>query len=382
VAQSNAFSVTVASNAMPSWYPAAAGQVINLSEALGQSSSSFSLLDSLGVNGTTYPAGTWDSRKLDVYSGGALLYESGRPFLHMYGGGHADGSWNGTTKYGPLYGAGANAPAWSIGATPSPPASVVYGSSNGLYADGKPSAQHTYNLPVGVGSRMWMPAPGVSYSDGSNNASGPPTPHYWESATDTWVFPSASAFPTPPGTGAGGGAAYYNGRLYLYKPPGDPELLRIFDIASATWTMDGNYTTLGGDTPALAVDTRRGALLALRNGGAYDTGAYWPNLGNLSIPRRLGMASPPSLTAQSLEYDYDRDVFVVPSASSAAIYEMSASSLAAGNNPAWTTRSFSGPTPTNWGLQGACGRFRYVQELSGYVLVPGAMSAVYFYRAT
>lgn len=371
--------VVSAAASMPSWYPASAGQVIDLSAALGQSTTIFSFLDALNVF-ALYPSGT-DSRRIDIYSGGALIYESGRPFIHAFGGGHNDGSWNGTMKYGPLYGSGSNAPTWSIGATPSPPASVVFGSSNGMYADGKPSSQHTYNLLVGIGSRMWCPAPGVSYSDGSNNASGPPNPHYWEAATDTWTFPGYPAFPTPPGTGAGGGVTAFNDRIYLYKTPGDPQRLRVFDVGAGTWSMDGNDTTLAGDSTALAVDTRRGALLAIASGAAYDTGAYWPNLANLAIPRRGGIAAPPSLSSRALEYDYDRDVFVVPSTSSAVVWEMSASSLAVGNNPIWSARTFSGPTPANVGPQGLAGRFRAVPELKGYISVPGSQSSVYFYRS-
>jgi hypothetical protein len=371
--------VVSAAASMPSWYPASAGQVIDLSAALGQSTTIFSFLDALNVF-ALYPSGT-DSRRIDIYSGGALIYESGRPFIHAFGGGHNDGSWNGTMKYGPLWGSGANTPVWSIGATPSPPGSIVFGSSTGLYADGKPSSQHTYNLLVGIGSRMWCPAPGVSYSNGSVNASGPPTPHYWESATDTWTFPAYPAYPTPPGVGAGGGVTAYNGNLYLYKNPGDPQRLRVFNIAAGTWSMDSNDTTLAGDSTALAVDTRRGALLAIASGTAYDTGAYWPNLANLSIARRTGIAAPPSLISVSLEYDYDRDAFVVPSTSAASVFELSASSLASGGSPSWTTRTFSGPTPTNTGPQGLAGRFRAIPELKGYISVPGSQSSVYFYRS-
>lgn len=374
--------VIAAAPTMPSWYPATAGTIINLSAALGQSTSSFTLLDSLGVNGTTYPAGTYDSRRLDPYSGGALIYESGRPFLHVYGGGHDDGSWNGTTKYGPLWGSGADTPTWSVGASPSPSGSIVFGSSNGRYADNNPSAQHTYNLPVGVGSRMWMPMPGISYSNGSTNASGPSTPHYWDSVDDTWTYPAYSAAPTPPNGGGGGGAAHFNGNIYVYKPPGDPQRLRRLNLTTGVWTMDTVDTTLAGDSSPVAVDTSRGALLVSATSSTYDSGAYWPNLANFQGTRRTGIAAPPSYASRSLVYDQDRDVFVVPSTTTAAVYELSASALASGGSPSWTTRSFTGPTPANWGPQYTCGRFQYVAELRGYVCVPGATSAVYFYRAT
>jgi len=378
---SNLFTVTIASaGSMPSWYPASAGTLINLSSVLGQSTSSFTLLDSIGVNSTTYPAGTYDSRRLDPYSGGALIYESGRPFIHLFGGGHDDGSWNGTTKYGPLYGTGSNTPVWAVGASPSPPASVIKNSANGRYADGKPSSQHTYNIPVGVGPRLWMPAAGISYSN--PGGSGPLTPNYWDSATDSWTFPAWSRFPVPPNIGGGGGSAQYNNNIYLYPPPGDPQRLRVLNLSSGVWITDSVDTTLGGDSPALAVDTRRGALLAIAGSTAYSPGAYWPDLSNLSVARRTNINAPPSLSATSLEYDYDRDVFVVPSTTSTSIYELSASSLASGSSPAWTTRTFSGITPTGLGPQGICGRFRYIQELRGYISVPGGASPVYFYRAT
>lgn len=368
--------VVSAAASMPSWYPATPGTIINLSSVLGDASTQVSAAIAVGAD--AYPAPTYNSARLDPYSGGALVYENGRPFLHCYGGGHDDGSWNGTIKYGPLFGSGSEVPTWSLGAAASPLGSVIKDSSTGLYADGLASAQHTYNFPIGVGSRLWMPAFSGIYSNPM--IGGPRSPYYYDTATGTWTFYSQQ-FPVTGGAGAGGCGVHYNGRIYFYHGAGFEHPLKIFDIATSTWSVEPNaYTFTYGDSAMGAVDTRRGALL-VHGSSAGANGVYWPSLTPPYAGRLTGRARPPSTSTNSMEYDYDRDAFVVPVANSLSVYECSASALAAGGDPAWTTRTFSGATPSVQSGTGTKGRFRAIPEMKGYINVPTYNSPVFFYRA-
>ena len=369
--------VVSAAAAMPSWYPATAGTIINLSSVLGDASTQFSAADAAGA--AAYPAPTYDSRRLDPYSGGALVYNGGRPFLYCYGGGHLDGSWNGIIQYGPLYGAGSNNPTWSLAEQATALATVnAAATDTTVYPDGRPSAQHTYNMLTGLGSRMYAPVIGVVYGSGNGALM---RPYYYDNATDSWNVYAATV-PNTGSTGAGGGCVAYNNRLFFFPGSGFLHPLKIFDIGSSTWSVEPNaYAVTYGDTAMLAVDTLRGALLCHGSSAGSD-GVYWPSLVAPYAGRRTNMVRPPSTASNSMEYDADRDVFVVPVAGSRDVYECSAASLAAGNPGTWSTRTFAGATPSAQAGTGTKGRFRYVPELQGYINVPAAQSQVFFYRST
>lgn len=365
-----------AGGGMPSWYPASAGTIINLSSALGDSSTQRTAAVAAGAG--SYP-GT-ESARLDAYSGGALVYESGRPFLHCYGGGHHDGSWNGTIKYGPLFGSGSNAPTFSLGAAASALGAVRESNSgNGIntYTDGRVPSNHTYNFLVGVGSRMYAVASGSMYGDGNVGSF---RPHYYDTATETWGN-LANTAPNTGSAGAGGGGTAWGGNLYLYHGADFYHPLKICNLATETWTTESGSTYTSGDSAMLAVDTRRGALLVCGSSNGPNC-VYWSSLAPSPTGRRQTIPRPPSTATHSLVYDYDRDVFVVPAAASLSVYELSASALAAGSDPSWTTRTFSGATPAAQAGTGTKGRFQYVPELCGYICVPSAVSQAYFYRAT
>lgn len=369
------FSVAAAPS-MPSWYPASAGAIINLSQTLSDTSTQRSV--ALAVGAGSYP-GT-ESARLDPYSGGALVYEAGRPFLHCYGGGHSDGSWNGTIKYGPVFGAGSNAPTWSLGAAPSALGAVrqcTSGNGNTTYTDGRVPANHTYNWLVGIGARLYAIGASAYYGDGNV---GMFRPHWYDTDTSTWGL-AANAAPNTGSTGTGGGGAAWNGRLYIYHGADFLHPLKIMDLGTDVWSVEPNADTyVSGDSAMLAVDTRRGALLVMGSSSG-PVGIYWPTLTPPYAGRRQTIPRPPSTATHSMVYDYDRDVFVIPAAGSRDVYECSASGLAAGSNPAWTTRSFTGATPAAQAGTGTKGRFQWVSELKGYLCVPSALSDVYFYRA-
>lgn len=379
MAQSNPFTIRRQASSMPSWYPATAGTIINLSQVLGDSSTQRSAAVAAGA--VSYP-GT-SSANLDAFGSAALIYESGRPYLHMHGGGHNDGSWNGTIKYGPLFGAGSNSPTWSVGIQPSAlanvrsctatsPASVGAGST---YLDGRMPAIHGYNGPVGYNGRLYLPRADAIYSSGQVNMQA----YYVDAATSVQtllpVLPAGSANDN----GYNGTAAdFYGDTMAVWTNANGWSQLKILNALTETWTVEPNaVAALFGDRMFAKFDQRRGAFLAHSRTAAH-AGLYWPSV-TPATTRRSGINQPSASDSGTMCYDYDRDVFVVPVAGTLNVQECDAAALYAGGNPSWTTRSFAGVTPPSAVYSG---RFQYIRELRGYIAVPSATSSVYFYRST
>ena len=367
---SSPFYITITD--FPSWYPAV-GAIADIS-----SSTQRDFLSAYGVSdgSTNYPARTYQSNMLDPYSGGVLLRESGIPYFHAMGGGHDDGSWNGTCKFGPLYGAGSDTPAWSIGAPASIPSVIQIGV--GVYSDGKPASQHTYDCIDGSGSCIYAGKISAFYG---NPAGGQTTPYRWDSSTNTWTIWNVSP-PFYDSTGHGGGAAvYYNGKIFYYEGAGYAHPLKAFDINSQTWSQESGDSFVYGDT-MLAFDSNRGALLALGHNSTVRA-VYWADISNFpnNTGRRTTVSTSVDTDSSSLVYNPDEDIFVVPIPGTQSIQYISAATLAAGQSGTWSTRTFTGATPSAQKDTGTFGRFQYIPELKGYINIPKATSHVYFYRS-
>jgi hypothetical protein len=337
----------------PSWYPEEAGVIVEVPDG------DTTILSAALASGGGYDSG--DIAITPPWSGGALVYVDSQPYLVVSGGGHNDGSYNGILKFGPLYGEGSDTPAWSVFLGPSDESDVRI---NGPYADGRQQACHTYNNLVGVGHELFHLSCDGEWGNGSSDD----TPFKFTPAGQ--VGPLA----TNPRSQRYGACAYYEGKIYCGYGTNNWDRLRIYDIADDSWSSESNADFAIQNYVAAAIDTTRGKFL-LTNG---STSYYW-DLATLT--RTSGINAPPSYD-QSLEYDPDRDVFVSVVDGSQTVYEVDAAELAAGNNPSWTSRTFSGDTPSAAEPAGTYGRFRYVSELKGYILVPRQGSGVYFYRST
>jgi hypothetical protein len=349
ISNTGSLTITTASASFPTWYPAVGVSVV-------VPSSSTTAAGAANTNGaSSYPGGT---SLTPPWSGGGLVYVGGLPYLVVKGGGHSDSAYNGMVKFGPLYGTGSNTPSWSLFLTGSGTGAVRNAST---YTDGRQAATHTYNNCVGVVDALYEMATDAYYSQGS-------------AANNAYAFrpTGQTALASNPRSGNYGGVAHYNGNIYYMSGLNLQDQLRIYNIASNSWSTEPNGQFFLTDYPGMAVDTTRGRMY-MTDG---SSGWYY-NLSSLA--RTTGRAAPSGYD-YSVEYDPDRDAFV-SYANALGIRELSASSLASGGNPAWTTRTFTGSAPSAGESAGTYGRFRYVPELKGYVVVPTQSSSVYFFRS-
>ncbi len=346
---------------LPSWAQGASGTITVISSGTTVASAATA---AGAANSTDYPG---DSENLCApWCGGALVDIGGVPYLTVEGGGHTDGSWNGILKFGPLTGAGSNTPTWSVWLPASDPSDVVQNTV--VYTDGRQSATHTYNALVGVGSSLYeMETVGYG-GPGSETLNifrvddgAPPTMTAQDALADNIS------------TSNHGAAAYYNGKIYYFGGNGDWDALRVYTIGTDSWTSEANADVFLTANMSLAIDSTRGKILAIGGNTAY----YWDAT---TLSRRV-VNTPSGYTAGSLEYDAVRDAFVVPVDGVAEVQECSASSLGSGGTPSWTTRSFTGTTPSAFTAAGVFGRWRYVPALLGCILVPNSTSDVWFYKS-
>ncbi len=343
---------------VPSWLPAV-GVCVEISSGTTVGSAV------RAMGGNSYP-GIDPDNIVDPWSGGAIVYVSGKPYLVLMGGGHGDSSWNGAVKFGPLYGAGSSTPTWTSWLAASAVGDVVSGAT---YSDGRQSSAHSYNNLVGVGSTLYSMRTDGYYSSGFSSTLG-------------FAFTPAgqTAIASYPGSGQYNCTAHYSGSIYTIGGNASFDRLRVYNIAGNSYTSETNADIAFDNYVAGAIDSTRGRMLVIGGSDpvASITGSAYYNLSTLS--RQLNVARPANF-AFALEYDPDRDVFVSPQAGSATVREASASALAAGSGATWTTRTFTGATPPSGAAGRIFGRFRYVPELKGYILVPGLESSVYFLRS-
>jgi hypothetical protein len=354
---SNTGILTITStSSLPSWYPAA-----GVSTTIPTSSTT-PLSVALAAGSASYPATT---QLTQDWCGGVIVYISGQPYLVVEGGGHNTSSWNGVVKLGPLSGTGSSTPTWSIFLAASPVGAVTRNTS--AYTDGKQSASHTYN------SLAAAPSGSVYYST--------QTAPYGDGGFTSGVFVKSPSGQTQLAntisSALGQAAGYYGGRIFSIGGGDNFDRLRIYTISTNTWSSESaaNISLLNFDV-SMAIDTARGAALVCNSSQAV----YWSGLAG--TPSRATGKTAPGGWHGSLEYDADRDVFVSYQNASLTVRECSASSLAAGGAPSWTTRTFTGTTPAAGEPVGTYGRFRYVPELHGYIVLPTQSTSTYFLRAT
>ena len=352
----SAGSVTV--TGFPAWLPAVGACV-----EIASGTTIGSAVRAMG--GNSY-GGTDPDDIVDPWSGGALVYVSGQPYLVVMGGGHGDSAFNGIVKFGPLFGAGSSTPTWSSFLAASAVGDVR---DDFTYLDGRQTSTHSYNNLVGVGDTLYSVRTDGNYSTGNSSPLG-------------FKFTPSGQTAIASYPGAGNlfcGTAHYDGRIYAIGGNGQFDQLRIYNIAANTYSTEGNAAIAFSNHVGGAVDSTRGKLLVIAGpgGGALSTSAYW-DLGALT--RQLNVDRPPGWI-YSLMFDPDRDAFVSVQSGSLVVQEASAATLAAGSGAVWTTRTFTGPTLPATPPNGQYGRTQYVPELKGYIHAPGLESSVYFFRS-
>ena len=235
----------------PSWYPDV-GECV----AIPGSTTIGTAVRAMGAN--SY-AGIDPDNIVDPWSGGAIVSVGGQPYLVVMGGGHGDSGWNGIVKFGPLYGAGSNAPAWTPFLAASAAGDVVSGAT---YLDGRQSSVHTYNNLVGVGDTLFSVRTDGYYQSGSSS----PLGFEFTPAGQTSIasYPGGAQF---------NAAAHYNGSVYSIGANAAFDRLRIYNIATNTYTSEVNADIALTNYVGAAVDSTRGRLLVIggAGGGAKGT---------------------------------------------------------------------------------------------------------------
>jgi hypothetical protein len=344
-----------APTSVPTWATGASGTITAINSA---STTIRSAATAAGA--ASYP-GTGSANLAAPWSGGALVTIGGKLYLTVEGGGHTDGSWNGIIKFGPLTGAGADNPTWTLWFPASPLASVR--ENNATYTDGKQTSTHTYAQLVGVGSSLYelqttsYGNPGNEFQQGFVTTDGSP--------------PTQASIGTIP-MGLHGAGAYYNGKIYFIGGNGAFDRLRTYTISGGALAAETSPDIFLTADMSMAIDTTRGKVLAVGSNTAY----YWDAV---TLSRR--QVTTTSGSTSSLEYDPARDMFIMPISGQPQVKEYSAATLASGGTPTWTTRTFTGTTPVATVPAGSFGRFRAIPALGGYIYAPTSDSQVYFFKS-
>lgn len=338
----------------PSWYPAVGECVeVPLTQTVGQAIRA--------AGGNSYP-GTDPDDITVAWSGAALIYLSGQPYLVVDGGGHGDSSWNGKILVGPLWGPGSDTPTATVWLAASAIGDVRNAST---YLDGRQSSVHSYNNLVGVGGTLYSMRTDGYYSSGSSSAQA----YAFTAAGQTALASSITV-------GQYGAAAHRNGIIYHIGGNGSFDNLRLYTIATDSWSTDNDGDVAFGNYISMAIDSTRGKLLVVGGAsGGSTTGAYWDLT---ALTRQTGIARPGG--THSLEYDPDRDVFVAYQGT-LTVKEASASALAAGSGATWVDRVFTGDTPSTATSNGVFGRFRHVPEAKAYYAIQSLESGLYVFRS-
>lgn len=350
-------------DSLPSWVPAV-GEigVIPSSNTAGQI-----IRADGGVPGY---GGTDPDDIFTPWSGAGVITINGELYLAPYGGGHNDSAYNGIPIFGPI---GSDSPAWSLHLGASAAGDVTAGPT---YADGRQAAGHTYGAPVGVGDRLYVLAT-TEYVFSANSSA---NAYYFTSAGQTSVD-------SPPFVGANNArlACVYSevdDRIYVAEANTVSNTLRYYNVTANTWGSVAGTIESMRLFSVMALDSSRNNLLYLS--GAGNEGIFYdPDAGTVQASKNF-----PSNYFSNIVYDPVRDVYVHIPNNSTTIQELDASAInAAGGNPSWQNRVFTGAPPvgeTGTGI-GFYTRVQYISLTStvgGYLVAPQIDSDVYFYRST
>ena len=338
-------------NPTPSWMPSV-GEIAAIGSNTLDNVVDADLLGTSGHIGTAYEV-------MANWAGGALVYKSGLPYLFVNGGGHGSCSINGIYSFGPLT---SDTPVWAIEKAMSRTAGP---SDADYYSDGQPNSTHNYNQLVGVDDSMWMIGFDGKWSGGFDSSA----VDKYDSTAGSWDG-SGSHPSVTRGSAIHGSTAYADGKIYYVGGNNAGGTQGIFTIATNTWQSLSSDVFL--NYPASCYDSARSRIVTWVSANQWRTTDTATNAVATGSTNSL-----PGGTIRSLEYDPDRDRYVMAGRGNRDVYELHPTTWQ------WSTRSFTGATPVAGHTEnnGHYGRFRYVPELKGYIYAPSQASQVYFYRS-
>lgn len=262
-----------------------------------------------------------------------------------------------------------NAPAWSEPRASTPVAQVVDSATH--YADGRPTARHTYyGARVNEVRNRIMTFSGSRYGNGGMV----PTVDGFNLTSNDWdgagTFPNIpSDFANTPGTA-----------LVDQKSSGDVYAFAQFNVfrwssASNSWSTQVTGTPIYGQYAATALDTRRNRILLVggenNDYGVYDIAANTMQRVTLSGADAAALGG----AGNGMVYDPLLDVYLLrkPGAG-ATIYRINAQNFSVDTLP--TSAGAQVPASTN----GVWTRFLYVPSLKGVVYFPTYTGNLWFVR--
>lgn len=299
---------------------------------------------------------------MDAWSGGA--FDSQRDRLIVWGGGHQDYAGN------EIYAFDVNALSWTRVTEPTPSNQIIQNAAR--YADGRPSARHTYNylqyspeidalVSLGLGGAYGGSAITGNAVDAFNFGTG-----RWEvktsKPTNGSMFDSISAYDPISGKLYHHGAL--DGRLTAYDP-----LTNKWEGPFGSHFIEAGMTA--------AIDPVRRIMVA--TGGANNEVAVW-DLKNPALDPKVvdtsGDATLQTATAPGFVYDPVCDRFVGWNGG-VSIYAL--------NPDTWTWTKI-GPAagniviPTQPNVNGTFGRFRYISSKKAFIVVNRTDENVFIYK--
>lgn len=311
--------------------------------------------------GFTSPGGL--PNQVVAYSGGAVQ-ESGS-VLWVAGGGHAD--YAGNEPYSIRL--SDSAPTWTRRRDPT----ATVANDVEYYADGRPSARHSYYQCQFINRRgkfFWFGGGSVWGSGNSGSIavdSFDPNTNDWDSSG---TYPD---MPSGPGSACGVSKdASENVYIHNYNS-GD---LYKWTEATNTWSTLSNID-VANSAQSHCVDTSRNRIFRTAKGAisaatiALDTG--------VKTDRTLSGANAADIDNGMLVYDPNNDCFWFWRWNSTNLYRIHPTTFAV------TIESVTGTVPNNTfgnGLHEFYGRFNYCPELKGLVFVKDANANVFFIRTS
>lgn len=305
--------------------------------------------------------GTWGvggpSNVIAAWCGG--IYDTKRDRLVIWGGGHADYYGN------ELYGFDVDSMKWRRLTDPF----INPVMDQEVNADGTPNSRHTY------GGLAY-----ITHADRFFGLAGSLAGVGFATCNRTWTFDFDAKQWTnrnpavTPTVGYDCYAAYDpESKRIWWQGGGSWGGLWSYDYDTNTWTKH-NSDNFG--SMANAVDTKRGLLFSIGNGGAATGGVAVYDIRNHNYTRQTwtttGGDSFVSKVASGLAYDPVADRIV--GWKGGAVYALNP------DTKVWTVHSATGaPAATPAGIYG---RWRYVPGVNAFITVTAASDNVYFYKLT
>jgi hypothetical protein len=305
------------------------------------------------------PGGDGAFQIVDGWGGAAVDPDTSA--VYLWGGGHFGYAGNELYKLN-LYAA---APSWERVNDPSVPAAqnVRY------YADGKPSARHTYQSLWVTGGKI--KSIGGAYVWGDSSVS-PNEVDVFDLATETWSR-----------TGTVGGewwtcGDHTSGAVYAVRPRSDLS----FTVQYLQLSSGNAWTTLGSG-PQWAGASFAGSAFDAGRSRVYRIGSYDANA-PVEYFQVGGAAVNPALTGATatnfdncggypgVDYDSQNGWILLRQGNGSTVYRLNCATLVC--DTLATTGSVVNP-----GAGAVCGRFKYVPALKGFVYIP-AWGYAYFLR--